>query len=104
MFKRILPLLVLLVLAPVNLVLAQGALLPPDVRFESGPKVAGQVVGPRGAELAPNREERAGEADQRAGLVDVGDAVDLQQDHPTVRSGATEGDAARLACRGRRRG
>jgi cytochrome oxidase Cu insertion factor (SCO1/SenC/PrrC family) len=43
MFKRILPLLALLVLAPVNLVLAQGALLPPDVRFESGPKVGDQV-------------------------------------------------------------
>jgi cytochrome oxidase Cu insertion factor (SCO1/SenC/PrrC family) len=42
MFKRMLPL-ALLALAPVTLVLAQGPLLPPDVRFESGPKV-GELV------------------------------------------------------------
>jgi len=43
MLKRMLPLFALLVVAPVNLVLAQGALLPPDIRFENGPKVGDQV-------------------------------------------------------------
>ena len=43
MLKRKLSLLAILAVAPVNLVLSQGALLPVDVRFESGPKV-GELV------------------------------------------------------------
>ncbi len=40
---RLLLLLVVLAAAPVNSILAQGALLPPDVRFENGPKVGDRV-------------------------------------------------------------
>ncbi len=40
---RMLLLLVVLAAAPVNSILAQGALLPPDVRFENGPKVGDRV-------------------------------------------------------------
>ncbi len=40
---RMLLLLVVLAAAPVNSILAQGALLPPDVRFENGPKVGDSV-------------------------------------------------------------
>jgi hypothetical protein len=36
-------LLVVLAAAPVNSILAQGALLPPDVRFENGPTVGDRV-------------------------------------------------------------
>ncbi len=43
MFKRLLLLLVVLAAAPVNSILAQGALLPPDVRFQNGPKVGERV-------------------------------------------------------------
>ena len=43
MFKRLLLLVVVLAAAPVNSVLAQGALLPPDVRFQNGPKVGERV-------------------------------------------------------------
>ena len=43
MFKRLLLLLVVLAAAPVNSSLAQGALLPPDVRFQNGPKVGERV-------------------------------------------------------------
>ncbi len=43
MFKRLLVLLVLLAAAPVNSILAQGPLLPPDVRFQNGPKVGERV-------------------------------------------------------------
>ncbi len=43
MFKRLLLLLVVLAVAPVNSILAQGALLPPDVRFQNGPKVGERV-------------------------------------------------------------
>ena len=40
--RMLLPLLVLAAI-PVNSILAQGALLPPDVRFETGPKVGYRV-------------------------------------------------------------
>ena len=40
---RLLLLLLVLAAAPVNSILAQGALLPPDVRFENGPKVGDRV-------------------------------------------------------------
>ncbi len=43
MFKRLLLLLVVLAAAPVNSILAQGALVPPDVRFQNGPKVGERV-------------------------------------------------------------
>ncbi len=43
MFRRMLLPAVVLVACPVSLVLAQGPLLPPDVRFENGPKV-GEMV------------------------------------------------------------
>jgi len=43
MCRRMLLLLVVLAAAPVNSILAQGALLPPDVRFENGPKVGDRV-------------------------------------------------------------
>ena len=43
MFKRLFLLLVVLAAAPVNSILAQGALLPPDVRFQNGPKVGERV-------------------------------------------------------------
>ena len=43
MFRRILLLLVVLATTPVNSILAQGPLLPPDVRFENGPKVGDRV-------------------------------------------------------------
>ena len=43
MFKRMFLLFAVLAIAPVNFILAQGALLPPDVRFENGPKVGEQV-------------------------------------------------------------
>ena len=43
MFRRMLFLLAALVVFPMNSILAQGALLPPDVRFENGPKV-GEMV------------------------------------------------------------
>ena len=43
MFRRILLLLVVLATTPVNPILAQGPLLPPDVRFENGPKVGDRV-------------------------------------------------------------
>ena len=43
MCRRMLLLLLVLAAIPVNLILAQGALLPPDVRFENGPKVGDRV-------------------------------------------------------------
>ena len=43
MYRRMLLLLVVLAAAPVNSILAQGALLPPDVRFENGPKIGARV-------------------------------------------------------------
>ncbi len=43
MFRRMLLFLVVLAATPVNTILAQGALLPPDVRFENGPKVGERV-------------------------------------------------------------
>ncbi len=43
MFRRMLLLLAALAVSPMNSILAQGALLPPDVRFENGPKV-GEMV------------------------------------------------------------
>ncbi|MFP6828626.1 MAG: hypothetical protein VCC36_06240 [Gammaproteobacteria bacterium] len=43
MYRRMLLLLVVLAAAPVNSILAQGALLPPDVRFENGPTVGDRV-------------------------------------------------------------
>ena len=43
MYRRMLLLLVVLAAAPVNSILAQGALLPPDVRFENGPKIGDRV-------------------------------------------------------------
>ena len=43
MIRRMLFLLAALAVFPMNSILAQGALLPPDVRFENGPKV-GEMV------------------------------------------------------------
>ena len=43
MFRRMLFLLAALAVLPMNLIQAQGVLLPPDVRFENGPKV-GEMV------------------------------------------------------------
>ncbi len=43
MFRRMVFLLAALAVFPMNSILAQGALLPPDVRFENGPKV-GEMV------------------------------------------------------------
>ena len=43
MCRRMLLLLVVLAAIPVNSILAQGALLPPDVRFENGPKIGDRV-------------------------------------------------------------
>ena len=43
MIRRMLFLLAALAVFPINSILAQGALLPPDVRFENGPKV-GEMV------------------------------------------------------------
>ncbi len=43
MFRRMVILLAALAVFPMNSILAQGALLPPDVRFENGPKV-GEMV------------------------------------------------------------
>ena len=43
MYRRMLLLWVVLAAAPVNSILAQGALLPPDVRFENGPTVGDRV-------------------------------------------------------------
>ncbi len=43
MIRRMFFLLAALAVFPMNSILAQGALLPPDVRFENGPKV-GEMV------------------------------------------------------------
>ncbi len=43
MFRRMLFLLAALAVFPMNSIQSQGALLPPDVRFENGPKV-GEMV------------------------------------------------------------
>ena len=43
MYRRMLLLLVVLAAIPMNSILAQGALLPPDVRFENGPKIGDRV-------------------------------------------------------------
>ncbi len=43
MFRRMVILLAALAVFPMNSIQAQGALLPPDVRFENGPKV-GEMV------------------------------------------------------------
>ena len=43
MCRRILLLVVVLTAIPATSILAQGPLLPPDVRFENGPKVGDRV-------------------------------------------------------------
>ena len=43
MYRRMLLLSLVLAAIPANSILAQGALLPPDVRFENGPKVGDRV-------------------------------------------------------------
>ena len=45
MYKRMLLMAVVFAAIPVNSILAQGPLLPPDVRFENGPKVGDRVPG-----------------------------------------------------------
>ena len=43
MFRRMLLSVIVFAAIPVSSILAQGPLLPPDVRFENGPKVGDRV-------------------------------------------------------------